>query len=336
MRFEYGVTVADGRLDLPLCVGSGQVFRWVRLPSGKWLGVDYDVWFLVKFSESAESGAVSISPATGSNTDRTKDALAFDPLTGKVESRIAAGQFQVTSNADQSRFNEFFRLGWNSDEIEKQVMACAPEFEPYIGTLPGLRLLKPYSAVETFYSFLCTPNNNLTRITAMVNRLAAFGEVFAEVEGFELRKFPGSEVIAGLDPLVLRSYGFGYRGNTIPSIAQQVMERGGDPWIESLRQSPYEEAHAELCKLKGIGPKLADCIALFGLYHTCAVPVDTHVWQALTRLYFPDLKDKALTDQRYRLVSNFLRQRLGENTGWAHQFLFYDNVLNWRSRRSNL
>ena len=77
---------------------------------------------------------------------------------------------------------------------------------------------------------------------------------------------------------------------------------------------------------------MADCIALFGLHHMEAAPVDTHLWQAACRLYFPDWAGKAVTDVRYRQLGDFLRERFGDLTGWAHQYLFYENLLNWRKR----
>jgi hypothetical protein len=36
---------------------------------------------------------------------------------------------------------------------------------------------------------------------------------------------------------------------------------------------------------------------------------------------------------KYRQLGDFLRERFGDLTGWAHQYLFYDNLLNWRARR---
>ena len=95
---------------------------------------------------------------------------------------------------------------------------------------------------------------------------------------------------------------------------------------------PYEEAHAALTSFHGIGPQLADCIALFALHHTCAVPVDTHLWHAATRLYFPEWEKASITDLKYKTVSAHVRSRFGDLTGWAHQHLFFDSVLNWRSR----
>jgi len=50
----------------------------------------------------------------------------------------------------------------------------------------------------------------------------------------------------------------------------------GDPgsgWLYSLRTTPYNETHQELQSLDGVGPKVADCIALFSLDKLDAIPV---------------------------------------------------------------
>src|SRR5437763_6304623 len=49
------------------------------------------------------------------------------------------------------------------------------------------------------------------------------------------------------------------------------------------RRLDYEAARRELMALPAIGPKIADCVCLFGLGHDAAVPVDTHVWQQIGR-----------------------------------------------------
>jgi len=273
-------------------VGSGQVFRWELLQDESWLGVDGDYWYVV--------------------------------TPGKVS-------LHVESNASASEFEALFRLDWNSEEIERELLEKSPELAPYFEAIDGLRLMKPSCSTETFFNFLCTPNNNLTRILKMSRHLASYGPVLAEVRGMTLYRFPDVEGIARIPEAELRAKAFGYRAATIPAIAGQVLERGVG-WIESLKSVSYHDAHAELIRLKGIGPKLADCIALFALHHTEAVPIDTHIWQAYTRLYRPDLKDNPMTDSRYREAADFMRHRYGKLGGWAQQYLFYDNMMNWRER----
>jgi N-glycosylase/DNA lyase len=331
---EFELTYPANHLNFEQCVSSGQVFRWERQDDGRWIGVDGDHWFWVTLpeSESTNENRRTLTHLTGANQDRSRDALAF-----VGERRAGYGQrfetMQVRSNGLREDLERFFRLDWDADQLEKRIVELAPEMEPYMGAMSGLRLLRPSGPTEMFFGFMCSPNNNLPRIVQMVRYLATLGPVMADLGGKPLHRFPSTETIAAVDPLSLRAKAFGYRADTIPSVARQVMDRGGDPWIQSLKSKPYEEVHATLCEIKGIGPKLADCISLFALDLTDAVPVDTHVWQAAVRLYFPEWKDKPLTDVRYRQVSDLIRGKFGPLSGWAHQFLFYDNMLNWRSRR---
>ena len=46
----------------------------------------------------------------------------------------------------------------------------------------------------------------------------------------------------------------------------------------------------QLMGLPGVGRKVADCVALFSLDQTAAVPVDTHVWNIAIRDYAPHLR----------------------------------------------
>jgi len=305
------------------------VFRWQHLGDGSWLGVDGGQWYRVW---GTASGAVA-THATGVNRDPSLNALTFVGERRAVYEPGATETLTVESNGSREDFEQFFRLDWDADGVEREILQRGPELEPYLGALSGLRLLRPSSPTEMLFTFLCTPNNNMPRIVQMVRHLSTYGPVLAEVDGRPLHRFPDVARIAAIPEADLRAKAFGYRGGTIPGVARQLLSRGGDEYIASLKEVPYEEANAALCTLKGIGPKLADCIALFALHHTESVPVDTHLWQAATRLYFPQWKGQNLTEVRYRAVSQFIRNRFGKLTGWAHQYLFFDNVLNWRSRK---
>lgn len=309
---RYVVETTTRQLDLELCVTCGQVFRWRRLDDGAIFGVDGANWYRI----------------VGAPTRIVRDALR--PEAGVV--RDDPVRLEVESSAPVESFSRLFRLDWDNEILEAEVLRSAPEMAPYLRALSGLRLLRPSDPVEIFYSFLCTPNNNLARITKMVGHLASCGESIECPYG-PVQRFPRSAVIAAIPEQQLREAGFGYRARTIPEVAKQVMDRGGDDWIAGLAGIGYTRAFEELVGLKGIGPKLADCICLFSLGYTEAAPIDTHLWQALTRVYFPEWQGKPLTDHAYRVAGDFLREKFGPLAGWAHQHLFYDNLLNWRTRR---
>jgi N-glycosylase/DNA lyase len=281
-------------LDLARCVASGQVFRWKETKPGEWLGVDGDHWYLCQ----------------------------------QVLTEII-----VESNGTLDDFRRLFRLEWDFADIKAKLLKRGPELAPFLEAVQGLRLLRPSDPVETLFSFLCSPNNHIARIAGMVNRLAAQGPVLATVRGTELRRFPEIEILAELTEQELRNKGFGYRAANIPHVARDVLNRGGRTYLRQLADTTHREARDELVSLKGVGPKLADCISLFALHHTESAPIDTHIWQAVTRLYFPEWQGINLTDKKYVAVADFLDGRFGELAGWAQQCLFYENLVNWRGRR---
>lgn len=275
------------------CLTSGQVFRWLPTVDGGWSGVDGEGWYVVR--------------------------------------EVEPGTWEVETNRGEEAFSRFVRLDWDGASVEREIVERGPELEPYMAALRGLRLLRPESASEVFFTFLCTPNNHIQRIGPMVRKLAAYGEPFGDRT--EFTRFPTVARVAAIDPSDLRRQGFGYRAETIPAAAQFVLEQGGEAWLDTLRREPYEVAHEELLRVPNVGRKLADCICLFGLDHPDVVPLDTHMWQVLTRLYFPNWHDTALTDAKYRTVRHHFRKRFGSLTGWAQQALFVDNVTHWRARK---
>lgn len=222
------------------------------------------------------------------------------------------------------------RADWDQADCRRRLVEADPGLAQIVETMPGLRLLRQSSVTEVFFGFMCSANNHLPRILSMNAVLSACGDSIAE--GFN--KFPTTYRIAALDESTLRGQGFGYRAGTISRAAQEVLARGGDPYLEALKDASYPEARQELISIPGIGPKLADCICLFGLDKTEAVPVDTHIWHAGVSRYFPEWRGLALTNTRYLAIADHLRGLFGPLSGLAQQYLFYDRLLNWRKPTS--
>ncbi|ARU42526.1 hypothetical protein CCB80_01990 [Armatimonadetes bacterium Uphvl-Ar1] len=108
---------------------------------------------------------------------------------------------------------------------------------------------------------------------------------------------------------------------------------GGLAWLSGLRAVDSDVAVEELQQLPGVGPKVAECVALFGLGHGDVVPIDTHIWNAVRRRYVPELFGGSLTVGRRKLVRDLMRDRFGDEAGLAHLVLFVDEMRNWRARR---
>jgi N-glycosylase/DNA lyase len=122
------------------------------------------------------------------------------------------------------------------------------------------------------------------------------------------------------------------RAKFIVASARAVREAGGNDWLLGLRQLPYEEVRDKLLQLMGVGRKVADCVALFSLDKTDAVPVDTHVWDITQSLYAQHLQKttKSLTPKMYDDIRGVWRQTFGSHSGWAQAILFAGELTRYR------
>ena len=86
----------------------------------------------------------------------------------------------------------------------------------------------------------------------------------------------------------MRRLGLGFRAPYVDEASKAVLEGRLD--LSALVQMPYVETKEALMKMKGIGPKIADCIAIFSLEKLEAFPIDVWIRRALAEWYFPGQK----------------------------------------------
>ncbi|RPA88293.1 DNA glycosylase [Ascobolus immersus RN42] len=220
--------------------------------------------------------------------------------------------------------NDYFNLSTDLKSLYKQWSDRDPHFSKKAITFTGIRMLRQ-DPWENLISFICSSNNNISRIGQMVGNLCIhYGPRIAEVDGTVYHDFPAPEKLAvkGVEE-TLRKLGFGYRAKYIAQTANMVVNELPEGWLMGLREKPYREAHDALLQLSGVGPKVADCICLMSLDKTEAVPVDTHVMQIATRDYkFNKIKSKSMTKALYDAVGDHFRELWGPGAGWAHSVLF--------------
>lgn len=149
----------------------------------------------------------------------------------------------------------------------------------------GIRILKqdPWEAI---CSFIISQNNNIPRIRSIVERLCEqFGEQISETA----YSFPTADTIAKLSPDDLSELRAGFRNKYIIDAAQKIASGKVD--IEAIRSMPIEQADELLQSIRGVGPKVAACVLLFGFHKTEAFPIDVWMKRALEYFYkdgFPD------------------------------------------------
>ncbi len=129
----------------------------------------------------------------------------------------------------------------------------------------GMRILRQ-DLWEVFISYVISQNNNIPKIKKSINTLCD-----RYSDGVH---FPGADVLSCLDVAELSDgTALGYRAEYIIGIARLVM--AGQLDIEAISKLPYDEAYAKLISIKGIGPKVANCIMLYGFHFMESYPIDT-------------------------------------------------------------
>ncbi|NXL47419.1 OGG1 lyase, partial [Podilymbus podiceps] len=317
---------AELRLDLVL--SSGQTFRWWESSPGAWTGVlggrvwtlrqERDrLWYTVYGEEEEEEDA---RPAKAAKLDGAE--------------------------TDQI-LRDYFQLEVGLPALYRAWGAADPLFRKVAKDFPGVRVLRQ-DPVECLLSFICTSNNHISRITAMIERLCrAFGRRLCHLDARPFHAFPSLSALTGADAEArLRALGFGYRAKFVSGSARAIAEGLGAEGLRQLRTAPYAEARRVLCALPGVGAKVgagigggrgvrpaagadgaarrqvADCVCLMALDKAEAVPVDTHVWRIARQRYGTALGGRSLTPRAHQEIGDFFRGLWGPRAGWAQAVLF--------------
>ncbi|OPX64503.1 MAG: HhH-GPD superfamily base excision DNA repair protein [Methanomassiliicoccales archaeon PtaB.Bin134] len=161
---------------------------------------------------------------------------------------------------------------------------------------------------ECSASYLLASYSNVPRIKKMIEALCrTYGRRLPDGQ----YAFPTPEEIAeGAGDIGLCR--LGYRADWIRCYARAV--RDGEFDLEHLQGLEYEQAVSYLKRVRGIGDKVADCIALFSLDHLQACPVDVRIARAMREFYG--------VSGSYKKVSGYARRHFGRYAGYAQEYIY--------------
>lgn len=213
----------------------------------------------------------------------------------------------VIKSDDSAYWRRFFDLDNDYGAIKRALMD-KPFMKEAVEYGGGIRILNqdPY---EMLISFIVSANNHIPRIKGILSRICeGLGE---KKDGYSA--FPTPEAMASKDADYYAALGAGYRAPYLSETARAVAE-GFD--LEKPLYMSGEEANKYLCTLKGVGPKVADCILLFAYHKSDVFPVDTWI-----RKVYADMTGKEATNKEIR---KYLISTYGNLSGYAQQYLFFN------------
>lgn len=187
---------------------------------------------------------------------------------------------------------------------------------------PGLRLIRQ-DPFQCYISFICSSNSSIQNIKSMLENLCKKFGTRQEFDGYELTTFPKAETLANASMKDLIDCRLGFRAKYVKEAAQAV-DSGKIDFVW-LKKTDYHTALESLKKIRGIGNKVADCIALFSLDKMESFPIDRWTQRILLKHYkkfFDNVTEKPVTEKKYEKLHGEIVEYFGPYAGYSQQFLF--------------
>lgn len=213
----------------------------------------------------------------------------------------------------------YLDLSRDYSAIKRKLSKNDETMKTAIASGTGIRILKQ-DLWETVVSFIISQNNNIPRIKGCIEKLSnlyggkielagtekniAAGQAELDRVGLVPFGIPSSKTLAGLKEEDLAPVRLGYRARYLIETARSVEENGLPKNME------------ELSALCGVGPKVANCIGLFGLGKMDSFPIDVWVRRVMARMY-------GFREDDLQGMQNFAEDKFGALGGFAQQYLFY-------------
>ena len=259
-----------------------QDFRWRKLPDGSYSGVLKGA--LIHVRQSGDRLIYHSTPAAD--------------LTGLLIS--------------------YFRLDDDLDAIYSDIAARDDHIATLIQKYPGIRIMRQPDPWECLVSYICSARATPPRIAHRVETVATQLGRPLTLNAETRHTFPNPEAVLNTDLARLGkiSLGFDRVPHAIIRAAQRTLDGRLDLHRLAQPDTTYDEAVSQLTDLYCVGPKIANCIALFALDKTEAFPVDSRVRNTVKRLY------PSVTRSTDAEVVAWAQDLFGPHAGYANQFLY--------------
>ena len=212
-----------------------------------------------------------------------------------LDQGILGGSLKASPSFSKSAMSRLFRLQDDVPSIYETLAQDDAVLAAAVKAYSGLRLTEA-DPWESTVCFLVSQNNHIPRIKQIVRGLHG------------RNGFLKPEELATADFSHLKA---GYREPFLKETAALVNENGFS--FDRLRRKGIDSAREVLMELPGVGPKVADCILLYGLGRTTAFPTDVWVKKAVATWY---------GIKKEKDVRDFAAKKWGKTAGYAQQLLF--------------
>lgn len=204
---------------------------------------------------------------------------------------------------------DYFDLDTNYEKIKNKINTD-DIMDNAIKYGKGIRILNQ-EPFECLISFIISQNNRIPMIKKVIQNISMkYGEKYSDEY-----LFPPINKLKNATNDELRLCKTGFRDKYILDAIKKIEEN--DVNLKELFEKSTVQAKEELLKIKGVGTKVADCVLLFSLKKNDVFPTDVWIKRVMEYFYF-DEKDTPIKE-----IHQFAKDKWGEFSGYAQQYLFY-------------
>ena len=209
-----------------------------------------------------------------------EDVFYAEALGQYVEVSHQNGELILFSNTplEKEKWQHYFALDIDYSLLHQKF--CQDEvLKKCVENAAGTRVLNQ-DFFEILITFIISQNNNIPRITSIVDKFCLlFGKEVLE----GVYSFPTIEALKDITIQDLEPLRAGFRAKYIIDAIDKVAT--GKVCVKELNQQTLEQAGETLQTIKGVGPKVSDCVLLFGLGRSEAFPKDVWIKRAMEQLF---------------------------------------------------
>lgn len=209
----------------------------------------------------------------------------------------------------------YFDFSRNYEDIKEALKTKDPFLKTAVEYAPGIKILNQ-EFFECLISFIISQNNRIPMIKKVISNLSeAYSVPVGSFNGKTYYSFPDAQTLfnAGEDGLMKCKTGF--RAKYILDACEKFIS--GEISYEKISKMDTETARNLLMTIKGVGPKVSDCVLLFSLGRHEVFPTDVWVKRVMSELYFNG------TSAGIKAIHSFADENFGSLSGFAQQYLFY-------------
>ena len=212
----------------------------------------------------------------------------------------------------------YFNLETDYSKIKNELSKVDTFLKTSIEYGSGIRILKQ-DLWETIISFIISANNNIPRIKGIIERLSKQYGKEIKFNGKSYYTFPSIEELSKASIQDLRKLGLGFRDKRIYETT--LAFKNGKYNLHKIEKiEDTNKIRQLLLELPGVGPKVADCILLFGLNKFDVFPIDVWVRRVMNDLY---IKNEDETKVKKEEIKSLAKTKYKNLAGIAQQYLFY-------------